>query len=306
MTALPPPSRLAAWFLACRPRTLPVSLSPVMVGSAVAWFEQGHVHAGLLLAAALAAGLIQIGTNLFNDVGDFERGTDRPGRIGPARATAEGWLTPASVRRGAWLSFALALLCGTYLTSQAGWPIVVIGLCSLLAGWAYTGGPRPLAYGPLGECFVFLFFGVIAVVGSHYLQTGTSSMLATIASLPVGLLAAAVISVNNYRDALDDAASGKRTLAVRLGRPAMQKIYAGELLLPYLLLLPLAGWLSNAAWLPLLSLPLAWRLRRRLVTLPPDRALNQVLAATAGLQWLFSLLLAVALLLAAFLANNGS
>ncbi len=160
-----------AWFLACRPKTLSVSLSPVLVGTAVAWHDSGTLLWLPLLAAAFGAAFIQIGTNLFNDVGDFLRGTDTPDRLGPKRATAEGWLTPDKVKAGAWLSFALAFLCGIYLVAHGGWPIVAIGLASLAAGWAYTGGPKPIAYGPLGEVFVFIFFGLVAVGGSYYLQT---------------------------------------------------------------------------------------------------------------------------------------
>ncbi len=282
--------RSAAWFLACRPKTLGVSLSPVAVGSAVAWHEQGALLWLPLLAAALGAALIQIGTNLFNDAGDFLRGVDAPGRIGPRRASAEGWLSPRAVRAGAWLAFALAFLCGIYLVGRGGWPIVAIGLGSLAAGWAYTGGPRPIAYGPLGELFVFIFFGLIAVGGSFYLQTLSLSATALIAATLVGLHAAAVITVNNYRDRDGDAASGKNTLAVRLGRPATRALYTAEMLAPYALLPLLAG-LGWLAWLPLLSLPLALRLVGRFRREMPGPGFNGILAATAGLQLIFALLL---------------
>ena len=206
-----------AWFLACRPKTLSVSLSPVLVGSAIAWHDSGALLWLPLLAAALGAAFIQIGTNLFNDVGDFLRGTDTPDRLGPKRATAEGWLTPGKVKASAWLSFALAFLCGIYLVWHGGWAIVAIGLASLAAGWAYTGGPKPIAYGPLGEVFVFIFFGLVAVGGSYYLQTFSLTATALAAAALVGIHAAAVITVNNYRDLDGDARSGKNTLAVRLG-----------------------------------------------------------------------------------------
>src|SRR5574343_1186858 len=208
------PGRLRAWFLACRPKTLPVSLSPVVVGSALAWHDTHAILWLPLLAAALGAAFIQIGTNLFNDVGDFLRGTDTPGRLGPQRATAEGWLAPRMVKTGAWLSFALAFLCGIYLVWHGGWPIVAIGLASRAAGWAYTGGPRPIAYGPLGEVFVFIFFGLVAVGGSYYLQTLSLSPIALAAAALVGIHAAAVITVNNYRDLDTDARSGRKTVAV--------------------------------------------------------------------------------------------
>ena len=279
-----------AWFLACRPKTLSVSLSPVLVGSAIAWHDSGALLWLPLLAAALGAAFIQIGTNLFNDVGDFLRGTDTPDRLGPKRATAEGWLTPGKVKAGAWLSFALAFLCGIYLVAHGGWPIVIIGLASLAAGWAYTSGPKPIAYGPLGECFVFLFFGLVAVGGGWGRRPFSLTATALAAAALVGIHAAAVITVNNYRDLDGDARSGKNTLAVRLGRPATRRIYAAEMLAPYVLLPLLAG-LGWPGALPLLSLPLAFRLIHRFHHEAPGPAFNDILAATAGLQLVFALLL---------------
>lgn len=289
------PGALRAWVLACRPKTLSVSLAPVLAGTALAWHESGRVLWGPCLAAVLGAACIQVGTNLFNDVGDFLRGTDRPGRAGPPRATAEGWLTPRAVQIGAWLAFALAFACGLVLVGYGGWPIVAIGLASLLAGWAYTGGPAPIAYRPLGEVFVLVFFGLVAVGGSHYLQTGGLTPSALLLGLVLGLQAAAVITVNNYRDLDDDAASGKRTLAVVLGRPATRRLYAAETLLPFALLpwLPPAG---AVAWLPWLALPLAGSLNRRFRMTPPGPAFNALLAASAGLQLLLAALLALALI----------
>jgi len=281
-----------AWFLACRPKTLSVSLSPVLVGTAVAWHDSGNLLWLPLLAAALGAAFIQIGTNLFNDVGDFLRGTDTPGRLGPKRATAEGWLTPGKVKAGAWLSFALAFMCGIYLVWHGGWPIVAIGLASLAAGWAYTGGPKPIAYGPLGEVFVFFFFGLVAVGGSYYLQTSGLSTMALSAAALVGIHAAAVITVNNYRDLDGDAKSGKHTLAVRMGRPVTRRLYTAEMLAPYALL-PLLGGLGWPAALPLLSLPLAVKLIHRFHHEAPGPVFNNILAATAGLQLIFALLLSL-------------
>lgn len=279
-----------AWFLAIRPKTLPVSLSPVLVGTAIAWHDSGLVLWLPLLAAAFGAIFIQIGTNLFNDVGDFLRGTDTPERLGPKRATAEGWLTPVRVQTGAWLAFVLAFICGIYLVWHGGWPIVVIGLASLGAGWAYTGGSRPIAYGPLGECFVFLFFGLVAVGGSYYLQTLALTPTALLAGALVGLHAAAVISVNNYRDLDGDAKNGKNTLAVRLGRPAMQRIFRSEMLLPYALLplLHLLTPLGGFILLPLLILPLAWQLINSFRKTLPGVLFNSILARTAGHQLLFA------------------
>ncbi|HJW23368.1 MAG TPA: 1,4-dihydroxy-2-naphthoate polyprenyltransferase [Rhodocyclaceae bacterium] len=294
--AAAPPSPWRIWFLALRPRTLSVSLSPVLVGTAAAWHDHGRILWLPLLAAILAAAFIQIGTNLFNDVGDFLRGTDTPDRLGPPRATAQGWLTPAQVQAGAWTAFGLAFLCGIYLAVHGGWPIVAIGLASLAAGWAYTGGPAPIAYRPLGEVFVWIFFGLVAVGGSYYLQTFTLSATALAAAALVGLHAAAVITVNNYRDLDGDARSGKRTLAVVLGRPATCRIYQAEMLLPYLLLPVFAGALGWAALLPLASLPMALGLLGRFRWEPPGPVFNQILGATARLQLVFALLLAIALM----------
>ena len=287
------PGRAQAWFLACRPKTLSVSLSPVLVGTAVAWHDTQALLWLPLLAAALGAAFIQIGTNLFNDVGDFLRGTDTPGRLGPKRATAEGWLSVDMLRAGAWLAFALAFLCGIYLVAHGGWPIVVIGLASLAAGWAYPGGPAPIAYRPLGEAFVFVFFGLVAVGGSYYLQTLTLKPTALVVAVLVGLHAAAVITVNNYRDRDGDASNGKNTLAVLLGRPATRGLYTAEMLAPYALL-PLLADLGWPAALPLLSLPLALVLVARFRREAAGPVFNGILAATAGLQLVFALLLSLA------------
>ncbi len=291
------PGRLHAWFLACRPKTLSVSLSPVLVGTAAAWHDSGTLLWLPLLAAALGAAFIQIGTNLFNDVGDFMRGTDTPERLGPKRATAEGWLSVERVKTGAWLAFALAFLCGIYLVWHGGWPIVIIGLASLAAGWAYTGGPAPIAYRPLGELFVWIFFGLVAVGGSYYLQTLNLSSLALIAASLVGLHAAAVITVNNYRDLDGDAKNGKNTLAVKFGRPLTQRIYRAEMLAPFLLLPLLSSKLGWLAALPLLSLPLALRLIQRFQHETPGPVFNNILAATAGLQLFYALLLTLSLII---------
>ncbi len=280
-----------------RPKTLTVSLVPVIVGSAVAWSETHVFHWLPALIALLAAVLIQIGTNLHNDVSDFERGADTPERLGPPRATAMGWLPADAVRRGAWTAFGLAFNLGVYLAWYGGWPIIAIGLSSLLAGWAYTGGPRPIAYSPLGEVFVCLFFGLAAVGGSYYLQTLSISAAALLAASMVGLLAAGVITVNNYRDLESDARAGKNTLAVMFGRRAVQRVYAAEMLLPFALLPLLAVLAGKGLWLalPLLMLPFVlWQINRfRHET--PGPVFNDLLARTAKLQFVFGVLLAIAL-----------
>ena len=283
--------------MAIRPKTLTVSFVPVLVGSAVAWSQSRVFHWLPALVALLAAVLIQIGTNLHNDVSDFERGADTPERLGPPRATAMGWLPAGAVRRGAWIAFGLAFSFGVYLAWYGGWPIIAIGLSSLLAGWAYTGGPRPIAYTPLGEVFVCVFFGLIAVGGSYYLQTLSISSAALLAAAMVGLLAAGVITVNNYRDLESDARAGKNTLAVLLGRRGAQGVYAAEMLLPFALLPLLALQIGKGPWLalPLLVLPLVLRQVGRFRRETPGPAFNDLLARTAKLQFVFGVLLAIAL-----------
>lgn len=268
-----------------------------MVGTALAYFEQGHLRWWPALAALLAAMLIQIGTNLYNDVGDFERGADTAERLGPPRATAQAWLSARAVRRGAHAAFALALLMGAALVAWGGWPILLIGILSLISGWAYTGGRWPIAYSPLGELFVLMFFGVVAVGGTYYLQTFSLSFAALLAGVMLGSFAAAVITVNNTRDIQTDAVVQKRTLAVRLGRSAMNTVYALELLLPFVLL-PWFAVQTNLAWrmaLPVIAGVLAVTLYRRFCA-AQGAAFNALLAATAQLQWVFAVLLMGALL----------
>lgn len=220
------PSPLRAWWAAARPATLSIAVVPVVVGTALAWRDAGPIDWIVALVALVAAMLIQIGTNLFNDVGDYERGADTPDRLGPPRATAMGWLPPADVRRAAATSFGLALVLGAYLVSVGGWPILAIGLASVAAGIAYTGGPRPIAYTASGEFFVFVFFGIVATTGSHFLQADRFSPAALIAGTILGALAAAVLVVNNYRDLDSDLRAGKITLAVRIGRAATRVEFA--------------------------------------------------------------------------------
>ncbi|MDD5404824.1 MAG: 1,4-dihydroxy-2-naphthoate polyprenyltransferase [Sulfuricella sp.] len=292
-------SPFQTWLLAARPKTLTVSLTPVMVGVALAWFESGAVSWLPALAALLGAMLIQIGTNLHNDAADFARGADSGDRLGPARAVASGWLTARQVERAAFACFALAMLCGTYLAWLGGWPIVALGLASLISGWAYTGGPRPLAYTGLGELFVWLFFGLAAVMGSFYLQTFRLDWSAFIAASMVGLQAAGVIVVNNYRDLDGDRAIGKNTLAVRLGRRGSQVEYGLLLLVPYLLLPLLSGLtgMKLGVALPFLSLPWAVNLLRRFVSEPAGPVFNRILAQTAQLQLAFGVLLVLGMAL---------
>lgn len=289
---------LRHWLSASRPRTLPVAVVPVAVGTAMAWQHAGAISVPILLATLFAALLIQVGTNLHNDVADFERGADEPGtRLGPRRATAEGWLSAAAVRRGAVSSFAGAGVVGLWLVWQGGWPILAIGVASIACAWAYSGGARPIAYSSVGELFVWLFFGVAAVAGSYYLQTGRFDLTAFTAGALLGMPAAAVLVVNNYRDRENDRRAGRRTFAVVFGPRASRIEYALLVLLPFALLLPLAA-LGGRGWLvPLLAAPWAVVLVRRFVTLPAGPAFNDLLAATARLQLLFGALICLGLFL---------
>ncbi len=290
---------LKYWLLAIRPKTLSVALVPVLVGSTLAWVQDGSLSWTVLAAVLLAAVLIQAGTNLHNDAADYERGADRNAtRLGPARATAQGWLTAAQVKRGAAACFGLALLGGIYLVRVGGLPIVAIGLASIVAGLAYTGGPRPVAYSSLGELFVLLFFGLVAVTGTYYLQTGEFSWAAVVAGALVGMPAAAVLVVNNYRDLDNDRLVGKNTLAVRLGRRASQLEYALLMLAPFALLplLPSLGSVGFGWILPVAVLPWALQLVRRFRVEQPGPVFNQLLAATARFQLGFGLLLCLGLL----------
>jgi 1,4-dihydroxy-2-naphthoate octaprenyltransferase len=269
---------------------------PVIVGTAVA-IGEGVFRPGPALAALLGALLIQIGTNLANDVFDYQKGADTTARLGPLRVTQAGLLSPGQVLAGMWLTFGLAVLIGVYLVIVGGWPIVVIGLLSIASGIAYTGGPFPLGYRGLGDLFVFIFFGLVAVCGTYYVQAGTVSAAAWWASLPIGLLATAILVVNNLRDIDTDRAAGKKTLAVRFGPKGAQAEYAFLVGLAYLIpgVIGLTGISTPWVMLAWLSIPLAIR-QTRLVFTETGRVLNQALAGTARLELVYGLLFSVGLI----------
>lgn len=276
------------WWLAIRPKTLSMAALPVLLGAVVASREGATFQPLLLLMILLAALLIQVGTNLYNDAGDALRGADGPDRLGPKRAVAEGWLEASSVQRAALGSFTVALMIGGYLVLVGGWPIFLIGLLSIAAGVGYTAGRLPIAYTFLGELFVFLFFGVVAVMGTVWLLMAQWSPLAFWLGGAVGLIAAAVLMVNNYRDIDTDAPVGKRTLAVWLGKQRSRQLYLLLLLLPFVVV----GLLSESAQygglaMALLALPLALYLGWSIFHLPHGVALNRLLVQTAQLQLLF-------------------
>jgi 1,4-dihydroxy-2-naphthoate octaprenyltransferase len=293
------PAPPTAWWLAIRPKTLTVAVAPVACGAALAWREHQQFFLLPFAVTLAVAVLIQIGTNLYNDAKDHERGADTPDRLGPPRATASGWLAAREVKRAALAVFAAAFVLGQYLVWHGGWGIFLLGVVSIAAGLAYTGGPRPIAYSATGEVFVWLFFGLAATLGTYYLQAFTLSVPAFLTANALGLLAAAVIVVNNTRDLETDERAGKHTLAVRIGRAASNTEYTALVLLPFALAAAQAPLLARGAvtLLPLLALPWALALARRFRAEPPGRGFNRLLAQTAALQLAFALLLALALLL---------
>lgn len=295
----PAPGRAWAWWLALRPWSFTISLAPVLAGTSLAALDGHPPDLGVALMALLACVLIHAGTNLQNDVGDFRRGADLVGRIGPARVTTQGWLPAREVQAAATLSFALALAPGAWLATHGGWPIIAIGLTSIAAGAAYTAGRRPIAYSGWGEAFVIAFFGVVAVAGMYYLHSGRVAAAPLIAGVALGLLAAAVLVVNNLRDIDSDRRIGKNTLAVRLGRRFTMHEYAALLHLPFALLIALAHVERSALLLaPLALVPSATSLARFVYREPAGAGLNAVLAATAKLGLAFVVLLSLGAALA--------
>jgi 1,4-dihydroxy-2-naphthoate octaprenyltransferase len=291
------PGSARAWWMASRPATLSAAFVPVAVGTACA-----HVSGGArwdtALAALLGAFAIQIGTNFANDVFDAEKGADTEARLGPTRAVQAGLITARSMRAGMIAAFALATACGAFLVRHAGWPVVAIGVASILSGIAYTGGPYPLGYHGLGDLFVMVFFGFVAVCGTVLVQTGDVPAIAWLASVPVGALATAILVVNNLRDRHTDVVAGKRTLAVRLGRSGAEVEYGLAVLAAYAT--PLAMWLRGdagpAVLLPIATLPIALALLGQ-VRAREGSALNPTLAGTAKLLLLHGLLLALGIAL---------
>lgn len=286
------PSTLQAWILAARPKTLAAAVIPVLVGTAVA-IADGSFAAGPALAALVGASLIQIGTNFANDYFDHQKGADTDDRLGPTRVVQSGLISAEQVKWATALTFGASALVGAYLVWLGGWPILAVGIASIISGLAYTGGPYPLGYNGLGDVFVFVFFGLVAVTGTHYVQALELSTTALVASVPIGLLSTAILVVNNYRDVDTDRVAGKRTLAVRLGRRATRWQYAVMVLGAYAV--PIVQWaVSDAgAWilLPLVSLPLAV-MRVRALWQKSGKQLNVVLAQTAQLLALYGALYA--------------
>jgi 1,4-dihydroxy-2-naphthoate octaprenyltransferase len=278
-----------SWISAIRPATLTASVGPVLVGSALAHAD-GRLHLPSAAGALLGAALIQIGTNLVNDVADFRRGADGEDRLGPPRAVQQGWLTERAVTRAAFAAFAGALVVGAALVARGGWPVVLIGTASVSAGIAYTAGPWPLGYHGLGDVFVLAFFGVVAVCGTYFVQALTVTPTVVAASVAIGSLATAILVVNNLRDRETDARVGKRTLAVRFGARFARAEYAALLGSAYVISASF-GWLA-----PLLTLPWA-AAEVRAIRSADGAALNPHLGRTAGLGLAFCALLAAGVVL---------
>ena len=296
-TAASVPSGLRIWLMAARIRTLPAAVAPVLVGTSLA-IERGIFRPGPVVAALLGSILIQVGTNLANDYSDARRGADAEDRVGPVRVTAGGLVPPRQVLIATYVTFGLAVLCGLYLVVVAGIELLIVGVASIAAGVLYPGGPKPYGYEGLGEVFVFVFFGLVAVSGSTFAQLQSWPWEAFVLAVPVGLLAAAILVVNNVRDMDSDRRAGKRTLAVRLGRERGRTIYALMVYGAYVVApLPwLLGALSPWLALPWLTLPLAVKLARTVREHADGPTLNEMLAQTGVLQLAFCLLLSAGVL----------
>ncbi len=288
------------WGLAVRLRTLPAAAAGVVTGSALAWYD-GYFRFDAALACLLTALLLQIGSNLANDVFDYERGTDTAERAGPIRVTQAGLLSPSQVKMGMGVVFGLAALCGLYLAWLGGWPIILLGIAAIVSAIAYTGGPFPLGYYGMGDVFVFLFFGLASVAGTYYVQVGFVSTAAWWMAVPPGLIITAILVVNNLRDLENDRKAGKHTLAVILGEKGTKREYLICMIVAYLVI-PLAAMIGIIPWLSILtwlSLPLAVR-SARIVFTQKGRPLNAALAGTGQVALLFSILFWIGLLLSKY------
>lgn len=290
---------LQAWSVAIRPRTLLVAISPVLVGGTLGFARVGAVDLVATLLVLGASLLMQVVTNMQNDVGYTVRGGERSGtRTGLPRATANGWLSVRHVRAGIVVAALVATALGVALVAWRGWPVLAIGVASLAAALAYMGGPRPIAYTPFGELTVFVFFGLVAVMGTDWVLTGGVGLVTALASVAIGALAAAALAVNNHRDIAHDRLVGRRTFAVTFGEAGSRRLYALLLATPFLLL-PVMGHFAQAfgLLLPLVLVPGAWRLYRSFVTCPRGTAFNEVLFSTFRLELWFAALLSAGALI---------
>lgn len=300
MTGTPPsgaPAPARAWLLASRPATLPAAAVPVIVGAGAAMWEGARFRPLVFAVTLLSALFIQIGTNFANDYSDFHRGADHDGRLGPTRVTQSGLISHDSVRRGIVVAFGIAALLGGYLAWVGGWPIILIGILSIICGLAYTGGPWPFGYHGLGDVFVFVFFGLIAVTGTAYLQLGRWSGVPGLVAIPIGLLVTNILVINNLRDLPTDRAAGKHTLAVRIGDRATRLQYLFFVVLSYAMVGGFA--IASRDWwlfLPFASLPLAGAAASRVMSGTAGRELNPMLKRSGQILLAFGVLLTIGLL----------
>ncbi|MBY0518445.1 MAG: 1,4-dihydroxy-2-naphthoate octaprenyltransferase [Bacteriovoracaceae bacterium] len=290
-------TQVQAWLMATRPKTLTATLAPILVGSALAYRYQSDISLFLVACALFCTLCLQITTNLVNDVADFKKGTDTPDRLGPPRATAQGWLSPKAVWMGTGVAILGALLSGYPLMVAGGWPLVILGVVSILAAIAYTAGPFPLAYNGLGEVFVLIFFGWVAIGGLSYALTGAFPVPgAGLAGTQIGLLSVAMIAINNLRDIHGDKKSGKKTLAARYGENFIRAIISSALLSPYVM--GVLWWPESklATLLPALSLIFAVKVNSGVQKTAPSKELNAYLGKASLHLLIFGILLTIALL----------
>ncbi|MCF7689830.1 MAG: 1,4-dihydroxy-2-naphthoate polyprenyltransferase [Cephaloticoccus sp.] len=290
-------NRWGVWFDAIRPKTLPAAIAPVIVGSSLAWHD-GSFDGIAALFCLFFSLLIQIGTNLANDYYDYVKGADTAERVGPTRAVAAGLIKPQTMRFAMWLVLGTGFALGLSLVAWGGAWLIVIGVLSVLCAIAYTGGPYPLGYNGLGDVFVFIFFGLVAVDATYYVQTGGLTSLAMIAAIPIGLLTTNILVVNNYRDFATDGAAGKRTTVVRFGLRYARCQFSGALVGSFLtpVILVVAG--ASPWWLlPCLLLPMGWRQRRRLADSKSPSELIQLLGDTGKLLALYALLFSLGMII---------
>lgn len=282
------------WILAARPKTLWAAVAPVLIGTAMA-FADGKAHWLSAILAGVGAVLIQIGTNFANDYFDYRHGADEGERLGPTRATQAGLVTPAEMKRAFILTFALAVLAGLYLIYRGGWPILAIGIFSIIFGILYTGGPFPLGYYGLGDLFVLIFFGLVAVGGTYYVQALSINRLVILAGLAPGLFSTAILTVNNLRDIHTDRLAGKKTLAVRFGETFARMEYLFSVLfagiIPIILFFLSAGhrYVLAATLILLMAIPSL----KTVLTETPGKIFNQTLAETGKLLFYYSVLFSI-------------
>jgi len=292
-----PPTRRQIWLLAARPKTLPAALAPVIAGTAVA-FHEGGVHWISAVLAMVTALLLQIAANFANDALDFKRGADSAARVGPDRITSSGLISVDAMLKATAIALLMATASGLFLAIRGGWPMFLIGIAAIVCAFAYTGGPFPLGYLGLGEIFVFVFFGLVGVAGTAYVQTRDLTGLALAVSIPIGALAVGILVINNLRDLRTDAQAGKRTIAVRLGDRRTRLEYKALLLIAVFTppILWYADWLDWWWLLMLVWLPVAGKLWRE-VTVRSGKHLNATLGDTGKGLLLYGILLSCALVL---------